>query len=75
MSQEAIRKALRAAPDGLTVTELSKLVYKHRTNVNISVRSMPDVYIDRWTKAARQCNTFIPIYIAVEVPENAPKPD
>ena len=75
MSQEAIRKALRAAPDGLSVTEIAKLIYKHRSNITVTVRSMPDVYIDRWVKAARQCNTFIPIYIAVEVPEHAPKPD
>ena len=75
MSQEAIRKALRAAPDGMTATEIAKQIYKHRSNVNITVRTMPDVYIDRWVKAKHQPNTFAPVFIAVDVPENAPIPD
>ena len=75
MSQEAIRKVLRANSDGLSATEISKLIYKHRSNVAITVRTMPDVYIDRWVKAKHQPNTFAPVFIAVDVPENAPRPD
>ena len=75
MSQEAIRKALRASTDGLTTTEIAKLICKHRGNVMVTVRGMPDVYVDRWIRAARQVNNFIPVYIAVDVPQNAPRPD
>ena len=76
VSQEVIRKALRASPDGLTATEIAKLICKHRNNVAVTVRGMPDIYVDRWIKATRQkSNMFVPVYIAVDVPDNAPRPD
>jgi hypothetical protein len=35
---------------------------------------MPDVYIDRWEKQ-RYGRDWIPVFIAITVPENCPKPD
>jgi len=33
---------------------------------------MPDVYIDRWIVPAKKAVT--PVYVAVDVPEDCPKP-
>ena len=75
MSQELFRTVLRANANGLTATQIAKLANKHRNNVTVALSAMPDVYIDRWVKAARQPNEFAPIYVAIHVPENAPRPD
>ena len=75
MSQKAIRAVLKANPDGLTATQISKLTNDHRGNVSRKLKTMPDAYIDRWTNAARQPKKFAPVYMTVDVPENAPMPD
>lgn len=75
MSQKAIRAVLKANPDGLTVTQAAKLIKLHRNSVHVAIKAMPDVYIDRWTQAKAGKPEHVPIYIAVNVPENAPMPD
>ena len=75
MSQPQIRAALRQAPDGLTVTEIAKEKRLKPQNVLTAVKAMPDVYVDRWIPAKKGCKQWTAIYIAVEVPENAPMPD
>ena len=75
MSQELFRSVLKANADGLTATQLAKLASKHRNNVTVALAAMPDVYIDRWVKATRGPYLHAPVYVAVQVPENAPRPD
>lgn len=75
MSQAAIRTALRQAPDGLTVGAIAEQTGKDYANVYHAIKGMPDVYVDRWTGAPKSPRKYIPVYAAVEVPENAPKPD
>lgn len=81
MSQEAIRKVLRANADGLTATELARNLSLERRCVVLSIKKMADVYIDRWLtkpglgKRAGQAFTYYPIYIAIDIPQNSPRPD
>jgi len=73
-----IREALRKMPDGTTVVVISALTGLHGDTVRQALPSMPDVYIDRWEKTARskgyKGKTWRPIYVAVPVPPNQPKP-
>lgn len=73
-----IREALRKMPDGTTVAVISALTGLHRDTVRQALPSMPDVYIDRWERAARskryEAKTWRAVYIAVPVPPNQPKP-
>jgi hypothetical protein len=67
-----IRAALLKAEDGLTRKELSELIGVEIDSIRRAVKSMPDVYIDRWlTKGSGAPR---PVYMAVEVPEDCPNP-
>lgn len=73
-----IREALRKMPDGTTLVVISALTGLHRDTVRQALPNMPDVYIDRWERAARskryEGTMWRAIYIAVPVPPNQPKP-
>jgi hypothetical protein len=73
-----IREALRKMPDGTTVVVISALTGLHGDTVRQALPNMPDVYIDRWEKTAKskryEAKTWRPIYIAVPVPPDQPKP-
>lgn len=75
MSREAVREALRQAPDGKTLCELARIVRKPHGNILQAIEKMPDVYIDRWAPAKSGRWKYAAVYVAVEVPEDAPKPD
>ena len=76
MSQESIRVVLKTYTDGLTVTEISKRVEKHASNVVKMLRKMEDVYIDRWTETkGGGPSNYTAIYVLAEIPEDAPMPD
>lgn len=75
MSQATVRAALRQAPDGRTLMELAKIVGQPNGNVLQTIDKMPDVYIDRWAPAKSGRWKYAAVYVAVEVPEDAPKPD
>ena len=70
--QARLRQALRAAPDGLTASELMvELGLSTRTvQIYSSLKGMPDVYIDRWATPYNAA-----VYVAVEVPANCPRPE
>ena len=73
-----IREALRKMPDGLTVVAICYMTGLRGVTVRQALPSMPDVYIDRWEKTARtpgyKATTWRPVYIAVPIPPNQPKP-
>jgi hypothetical protein len=69
-----IRAALRQHADGLTLSELAKLLGIGTETLRPSIRSMPDVYIDRWLPPKRGLE-FAAVYCAVVVPEDCPKPE
>ena len=75
MSQKAVRAALKAFPDGLTRTEISKVIGRPSESCWKAIRIMHDVYIDRWVKTKRGRIKYTPVYLLVDVPENAPMPD
>lgn len=75
MSQKAVRTALKAFPDGLSRTEISKVIGKPPESCMKAIRIMPDVYIDRWVRTQRGRIKYTPVYLLVDVPENAPMPD
>lgn len=75
MSQESIKAALRANPDGMTVAELARHTGKDRDNIAKLMKKMGGVYIDRWQPVNRGPLPYSPVYVMVEVPEDAPMPD
>jgi hypothetical protein len=69
-----IRKALKEHPDGLTRKQLQFYTKLTPDCIKQALPKMPDVYIDRWEKQ-RYGRDWTPVYIAINVPENCPKPD
>lgn len=75
MSQALIRAALKASPDGLTVTRISNRTGKPRENTRRQIEMMPDVYICQWVDAPpRSPVPYVPVYAVVQLPVNAPRP-
>lgn len=72
MSAKLIRAWLRTQPDGATEHEISAALGIEAQNVNESVKRAPDIYIDRWTRSGTR---FAPVWMAVEVPTDCPKPE
>ena len=75
MTQDVIRTTLRSFPDGLTATEIAKKTGKDAANIYHTIGGMADVYVDRWIRVKRGPHKFTRVYVAVDVPEDAPKPD
>lgn len=72
----AVRRVLRQYPDGLTVPQLRTLLpypWAKPTNIHGVLRRMPDAYIDRWAPS-NAAGGMSPVFVAVDVPEDAPKP-
>jgi predicted transcriptional regulator len=69
---ELIRSILLKHEDGLTKTQICQYANLDQRSIKKSLDAMPDVYIDRWEQPKTRVLT--PIYIAVPVPEDCPKP-
>lgn len=69
-----IRELLKKHPDGLTVNELVEFTKIRGSNILRSLKSMPDVYIDRWIVAKQQRREQA-VWMVIEVPENCPRPE
>jgi len=61
-----------AHEDGLTKSQICTISGIDARSLKKSLDAMPDVYIDRWIIPAKKAVT--PVYVAVDVPENCPKP-
>jgi DNA-binding transcriptional regulator GbsR (MarR family) len=68
-----LREILLQHEEGLTASEIAKYANMQSDNVTQSVKSMADVYIDRWTKPKKGIK-YVPVYIAIKIPENCPAP-
>jgi len=71
-NHEAIRYLLLQNPDGLTTKQLHEKSGVNAKSLNMSLRSMPDAYIDRWTSVPK--NKYAPVWAIVPRPEHCPKP-
>ena len=69
-----IRDILKKHPDGLTANEICSFIGIRHSNIMRSLKSMPDVYIDRWS-IARQQKREEAVWVVVEVPEHCPRPE
>ena len=74
MSQEAIRRALRANTDGLTAIQIARQTPMQACNITKACAVMPDIYIKTWIKKTPTAKCSMAVYAAVTVPENAPRP-
>ena len=69
---QRIRALLRGSRDGMTPLEIAEATGLHIANVRTALRSMPDVYVDRWTPGKR--GQFQKVWVAVVVPQDCPHP-
>jgi DNA-binding transcriptional regulator GbsR (MarR family) len=68
-----LREILLQHEEGLTASEIAKYANMQSDNVTQSIKSMVDVYIDRWTKPKKGVK-YVPVYIAIKILENCPAP-
>jgi len=71
-SHQLIRDTLLEHEDGLTKSQICNITNISPNSIKKSLDAMPDVYIDRWIVPAKKAVT--PVYVAVDVPEDCPKP-
>lgn len=67
-----VRQVLRAESEGVTVTNLSKLLNGDSDSIRHVLGQMPDAYIDRWVYVLGQ---YAAVWCVVVPPENCPKPN
>ena len=71
-----IRELLREHPDGLTVRQITDILgARHHASIHASIATMPDAYIDRWTKMRDSRGRYSAIWCVVTPPENCPHPE
>ena len=70
----AVRKLLRDNPDGMDVGTIANTVDREPSNVRRMLETMPDAYIDRWTRFGGKGMPSA-IWCVVIPPENCPRPD
>ena len=68
-----IRAALLKAEDGLTRKQLCEQTGIADYSIRAALKAMPDVYIDRYLNKGSGAPR--PIYMAVKVPEDCPRPE
>lgn len=75
-SKHALRRLLRANPDGLSVNELATMTNRDVNNVRSDLKGMPDTYIDRWglTKAKNNSKAYYAVWCIVTPPADCPHP-
>jgi hypothetical protein len=72
-NQPLVRKLLRTHTNGLTVKQLAQFANVHPDSVSNTLKSMPDVYINRWEGPYR--GQFAAVWCSWTPPENCPKPN
>jgi len=70
----AVRKLLRDNPDGMDVGTIANTVDREPSNVRRMLETMPDAYIDRWTRFGGKGMPSA-IWCVVIPPENCPRPE
>lgn len=72
-NRDVIRTHLHVHQDGLTCSEIAAHIQVTTSSIFNALRSMPDTYIDRWTKGKFQTPPSA-IWCVVIPPEDCPKP-
>ena len=67
-----LRELLRRSPDGLTVMQISTALDLPRTSTLRALKSMPDVYIDRWDGPYR--GQWAAVFCLHAPPPDCPRP-
>lgn len=76
LRRQALREALRAHPEGLTIPTLMNFVPRVDDRVIYhDLTVMPDTYIDRWIRSPRQGGKYLAVWCAVVPPPNCPHPE
>lgn len=71
-----LREMLRAAPDGLTIPAMLAVLPPVDDRVIYNdLKSMPDVYIDRWSKTYKRRGNYEAVWCVVVPPPDCPRPD
>tara|TARA_R110000868_G_scaffold260154_1_gene518397 strand:+ start:1286 stop:1507 length:222 start_codon:yes stop_codon:yes gene_type:complete len=65
-------RALLTGSDGYTVKEMMASLGVDRRVLTRSLKSMPDVYVDRWHGPIR--GQYAAVWCVAAVPKNCPKP-
>jgi hypothetical protein len=69
----AIRELLLTSEDGLTVTQIATHFGCDPDTLYNTMKAVWGVYIDRWMGPNR--GQYEAVYMCVEIPENAPRPN
>jgi hypothetical protein len=69
-----VRRILREHPDGLTTKELAEKMGRELKHLHVTLRAMPDAYIDRWVQLKPQAQ-WSAVWCVVDVPQDCPRPD
>lgn len=69
----AIRELLRANPDGMSAAEIAATLDIEYQTARLSVRGMPDAYIDRWEDNGM--NSWRAVYCVAHKPDDMPMPE
>jgi hypothetical protein len=56
----------------MTPLEIAETLGVHPSNVRMSLKAMPDVYVDRWRLGKR--GQYEKVWVAVPVPDDCPHP-
>jgi hypothetical protein len=67
-----IRELLRKHEDGLTISQMEKILETRGDNLRSALKSMVDAYIDRWVFSY---NKYAAVWCVLIPPENCPKPE
>ena len=70
---ERIRPILIQYDEGLTARHLAALLGLPADSIKRAIKTMDDVYIDRWTSHT-EGGKYVPVYVKVPVPEDCPPP-
>lgn len=70
--QGAVRKLLRASPDGMTVAQITAASKIQQDSLSRILRLMQDAYIDRWVGPTR--GLYSAVWCVVIPPKNCPHP-
>jgi hypothetical protein len=70
----AVRELLRANPDGMDVGTIANHLDREPGNIRKLLHTMPDAYIDRWTRFGG-IGRHSAIWCVVVPPENCPRPE
>lgn len=70
----SIRTLLRNTPDGMDVGTIANTTQREPENVRRILKTMPDAYIDRWTRFGGIGRPSA-IWCVVVPPENCPPPE